>query len=83
MKSNITNQITKRQYLKVEAFFDGQTNTVTYLVWDKKSNEAAIIDPVFDYDSTTGQMHTKSSDKVLLLADKNKLYTPHSKTRKS
>ena len=30
----------------IRAFFDGPTNTVSYLVWDSGSKEGAVIDPV-------------------------------------
>ena len=31
---------------EIQAFFDEPTNTVSYLVWDKATNEGAVIDPV-------------------------------------
>ncbi|MEY3596750.1 MAG: hypothetical protein RL543_703, partial [Pseudomonadota bacterium] len=34
---------------KILAFFDEPTNTVSYLVVDPASKEAAVIDPVLDY----------------------------------
>ncbi|MCJ8324118.1 MAG: MBL fold metallo-hydrolase [Rhizobiales bacterium] len=62
------NQITQRKNLAVKGFFDEETNTVTYLVWDKKSLEAAVIDPVFDFNNLTGSANTHSADKVLNFA---------------
>ena len=32
-----------------QAFFDPQTWTVTYVVWDPSTRRAAVIDPVLDY----------------------------------
>lgn len=64
------NLITERNLLKLEAFFDEQTNTITYLIWDKDSLEAAIIDPVFDYNSISGAVDTHSADRVLDFAKK-------------
>ena len=55
------NQITQRKNLAVKGFFDEETNTVTYLVWDKKSLEAAVIDPVFDFNNLTGSANTHSA----------------------
>jgi glyoxylase-like metal-dependent hydrolase (beta-lactamase superfamily II) len=49
----------------VEAFFDPATNTVTYLVADPETGEAAIIDPVLDHDPETGTNDTTSADVVL------------------
>jgi len=50
---------------QIEAFFDPQTNTVSYLVWGNDSPQAAIIDPVLDYDHASGAFTTKSADAVL------------------
>lgn len=51
--------------VEVAAFFDPVTGTVTYLVWDRKSHRAAIIDPVLDYDFRAGRTGTASVDSVL------------------
>ncbi len=49
----------------VEAFFDPATRTVTYVVVDKATAHAAIIDPVLDYHPQSGRTSTESSDRVL------------------
>ena len=49
----------------VEAFFDEPTNTVTYLVSDPQTRQAAVIDPVLDYDHRSGKASTASADRVL------------------
>jgi glyoxylase-like metal-dependent hydrolase (beta-lactamase superfamily II) len=49
----------------VEAFFDAQTGTVTYVVSDRTSGAAAIIDPVLDYDPRAGHTSTASADRIL------------------
>jgi glyoxylase-like metal-dependent hydrolase (beta-lactamase superfamily II) len=49
----------------VEAFFDAQTGTVTYVVSDRTSGAAAIIDPVLDYDPRAGRTSTASADRIL------------------
>ena len=49
----------------VRAFFDEATNTVTYLVWDERTREAAVIDPVLDYDHASGEVDTRSVEEVL------------------
>jgi glyoxylase-like metal-dependent hydrolase (beta-lactamase superfamily II) len=53
----------------VAAFFDAATNTVTYLVADAQSGQAAVIDPVLDFDPASGVVATGSSDAVLAAAD--------------
>tara|TARA_R110001606_G_scaffold359994_8_gene512303 strand:+ start:28624 stop:29508 length:885 start_codon:yes stop_codon:yes gene_type:complete len=49
----------------VEAFFEPETNTVTYLVSDPATKAAMIIDPVLDFDAATGRTSTGSIDAVL------------------
>ena len=49
----------------IQAFFDPQTWTVSYLVWDRASRHAAVIDPVLDYDFKSGHTSTRSADQVL------------------
>jgi glyoxylase-like metal-dependent hydrolase (beta-lactamase superfamily II) len=50
---------------EIRGFFDDQTNTITYLVWDPESREAAVIDPVLDYDPADGTVDTLSAERVL------------------
>jgi glyoxylase-like metal-dependent hydrolase (beta-lactamase superfamily II) len=50
---------------RIQAFFDETTFTVTYLVSDPGSAEAAVIDPVLDYDHRSGRVSTASADRVL------------------
>ena len=49
----------------IEAFFDPKTWTVTYVVWDRATKRAAIIDPVLDYDFKSGHISTVSADRVV------------------
>ncbi len=50
---------------QIEAFFDEQTFTVTYLLSDPASGRAAVIDPVRDYDPKSGRLSTGSADRLL------------------
>ena len=50
---------------EIRGFFDDQTNTITYLVWDSATRAAAIVDPVLDYDPADGTVDTRSAGKVL------------------
>lgn len=54
---------------QIRAFFDEPTKTVTYLVWDTVSRDAAVIDPVLDYDHASGEADTRSVETVLGEAD--------------
>jgi glyoxylase-like metal-dependent hydrolase (beta-lactamase superfamily II) len=59
--------------LQLRAFFDEATKTVTYLAWDQASREAAVIDPVLDFDFASGQVDTRSVERVLAAADELQL----------
>ena len=50
---------------EIQAFFDVQTFTVTYLVSDPMTRRAVIIDPVLDFDPKTARTATRSADQVL------------------
>ncbi|WP_368641442.1 MBL fold metallo-hydrolase [Castellaniella ginsengisoli] len=52
----------------IQAFFDEATHTVSYLVSDPQTRQAAIIDPVLDYDHAGGQASTISADRILAAA---------------
>ena len=49
----------------IRAFFDEPTFTVSYLVWDPDTKDAAIIDPVLDFDQRSGTASTKAADEIL------------------
>ncbi len=53
---------------EVCGFFDNSTNAVTYLVWDSVSREAAVIDPVLDFDAASGRVERRSVQAVLDVA---------------
>ena len=60
--------------ITTRAFFDPQTWTVTYVVWDPATRRAAVIDPVLDYDFKSGHTGTASADQVLACVDENALH---------
>ena len=49
----------------VKPFFHAPTGTWTYVVSDAEAREAAVIDPVLDYDWRSGRTGTGSADAVL------------------
>ena len=53
------------QKAEIKAFFDEPTNTVSYLVWDPTSKDAAVVDPVLDFDHKSGEANVKAADAVL------------------
>lgn len=57
-----------KQNLFIEASFDKATNTISYIVADLETKQAAIIDPVLDYDQNSGEVDTASVDAMLARA---------------
>lgn len=53
--------------LQIEHFFHEPTSTFTYLVTDRSTGHAAVIDPVLDYDQAAGRTGTHSADKLIAL----------------
>ncbi len=49
----------------IEAFFDEPTNTISYLVADPATGEAAVIDPVLDFDLASGEADTRSAGRIV------------------
>lgn len=54
----------------IRAFFDEPTNTISYLVADPATEQAAVIDPVLDYDHAAGEVDTRSVASILAEAEK-------------
>ena len=50
---------------EIASFFDPATYTVTYIVHDPATMEAAIVDSVLDFDPNSGRTATASADKVI------------------
>jgi glyoxylase-like metal-dependent hydrolase (beta-lactamase superfamily II) len=47
-----------------KTFFDPQTYTLTYVVYDEQSRDAVIIEPVLDFDPLAWRTSTKSADEL-------------------
>lgn len=57
----------------VKAFFDQDTNTVSYVVSDPTSDVCAIIDPVLDFNQASGRTSSASADQLLDFIQSNGL----------
>jgi len=57
----------------VKGFFDHDTWTVTYVVYEKPGSPCAIVDSVLDYDPKSGRTSTKSADEVIAFVKANQL----------
>lgn len=53
----------------VQAWFDTATHTVSYLVHDPESREAAIIDPVLGFTANDARISTAAADTILAAAE--------------
>ncbi|MFV1442518.1 MBL fold metallo-hydrolase [Phaeobacter sp. JH20_36] len=49
----------------VKAFFDEQTNTVSYVVREPDGSACALIDSVLDFDHAAGRTDTRSADEMI------------------
>ena len=52
----------------IHGFFDEPTNTVSYVVVDPATKEAAFVDPVLDYDPGASEVDTRSVEAMLRFA---------------
>lgn len=51
--------------VQIQAFFDPATSTASFLVSDPVTREAAIIDPVLDFEPRAARIATRSADAIL------------------
>lgn len=51
--------------LFIEPHFHQPTSTATFLIWDTATLEAAVIDPVLDYEARSSRLSTEAADEVL------------------
>ena len=51
--------------IQIDAFFDSATFTISYVVFDKATKTAAIIDSVLDYDAASGRTSKDSANKLI------------------
>ena len=57
----------------IQPFFDPKTWTVSYVVSDMATRNAAVIDPVLDYNFKSGHTDTKAADALLAYVKSEKL----------
>ncbi|ASR50164.1 MBL fold metallo-hydrolase [Blastomonas fulva] len=57
----------------IKAFFDKDTNTVSYVVHDPESLRGAVIDSVLDYDPSSGRTSFSSADAILAYVGEKEL----------
>ena len=58
---------------KIQGFFDKETSTISYLVYDLKSKKCAVIDSVLDFDFSSGTIDYHNAEKIISFIEKMKL----------
>ena len=61
------------QHPQVQAFFDPQSNTISYLVRDPGSRACAVIDAVMQFDYASGRLSYDSADAIIAEIEKQDL----------
>jgi glyoxylase-like metal-dependent hydrolase (beta-lactamase superfamily II) len=59
--------------MNIEKFFDPATFTLTYVVFDPKTRDAVVIDPVLDYEPLSSRTSTSSVSAVETFVKKERL----------
>ncbi len=55
----------------VKAFFDDDSNTISYVVSDPETKKAAVIDSVMDFDYAAGRTSFESADAIIAYVKEN------------
>ena len=59
--------------LKIKSFFDEETSTISYVVYDTTSKKCAVIDSVLDFDFSSGSIDYHNAEKIISYIEKMKL----------
>ena len=59
--------------IQIKEFFDKNTWTITYVVWDVKTRDSVVIDPVLDYDPASSKTSEESAKSVIDFLRLNRL----------
>ena len=57
----------------IKAFFDPETWTFTYVVYEKPNTPCVVIDSVLNFDPKSGRTSTNSADELITFIQKNHL----------
>ena len=58
---------------KIKGFFDDETSTISYVVYDMTSKKCAVIDSVLDFDFSSGTIDYHNAEKIISFIEKMKL----------
>ncbi len=63
--------------MKIQHFFDQQTSTLTYVVYDEGAGTGVVIDTVMDFDPGSGRTGHQASEKVAGFIEEHGLAIPY------
>lgn len=63
--------------MHIEPFFDERTSTLTYVVFDEATRDAVVIDPVLDFEPSSGRVWTESVERVIRFVELEGLKVHH------
>ncbi|MEM7289939.1 MAG: MBL fold metallo-hydrolase [Pseudomonadota bacterium] len=74
-KQALNERISEQMIMRpdVTAFFDDDSNTISYVVKDPGSQCCAIIDPVMEFDFSAGLLTCNGADKIIHFIQENEL----------
>ena len=58
---------------KIKGFFDEETSTISYVVYDVTAKKCAVIDSVLDFDFSSGTIDYHNAEKIISFIEKMKL----------
>ena len=58
---------------KIKGFFDEETSTISYVVYEMTSKKCAVIDSVLDFDFSSGTIDYHNAEKIISFIEKMKL----------
>ncbi len=59
--------------LQVKEFFDNDSNTYSYVLWCETSLQAAVIDPVLNFDAASGRCSYQGADSLIAYIQQQRL----------
>jgi glyoxylase-like metal-dependent hydrolase (beta-lactamase superfamily II) len=63
--------------VKIRAFFDDRTSTLSYVAFDGVEKTGVVIDPVLDLDLSSGRTRTDSVDEISRFLDHEQIRVPY------
>jgi glyoxylase-like metal-dependent hydrolase (beta-lactamase superfamily II) len=60
--------------MEIKVFYDVRTNTLSYVVWDTKTKDCVIIDPVLDFEPLAAKVGYASVDTLMAFMRENQLH---------